>query len=94
MRSILKYICLAVIIMVAGSCSTTRALQEGEYRLTRNRIDITNDNDFNTNQLTPYLQQRVDTWNPGLYIYNWANGKGNWWDRFVKSIGVPPVAFN
>lgn len=94
MRSILKYICLAVIVMVAGSCSTTRALQEGEYRLTRNRIDITNDNDFNTNQLTPYLQQRVDTWNPGLYIYNWANGRGNWWDRFVKSIGVPPVAFN
>lgn len=94
MKSFHHYIFIFAISLMALSCSTTRVLQEGEYRLTRNSIEVTNDEDFNTNQLVPYLQQRVDAWNPGIYIYNWANGKGKKWDNFVTDLGVAPVAFD
>ena len=29
-----------------------------------------------------------------LYVYNWANGKGRGWDRFVQKIGAAPVVYN
>lgn len=80
-------------LLLAVSCSTTRVLQENEYRLTKNRIEVTNDEEFNTNQLTPYLQQKADAWNPMLYVYNWTNGRGKAWDRLVQKIGVKPLVF-
>lgn len=90
-------ICMAA-IMLAASCSTTRVLQDGEYRLARNKVNITNDPKFNPGTLDPYLKQRPNSyfilgWNPFLYVYNWSNGRGKAWDKFVQSIGVPPVVY-
>ena len=90
-------ICMAAIIL-AASCSTTRVLQDGEYRLARNKVNITNDPKFNPSTLDPYLKQRPNQyfilgWNPFLYVYNWSNGRGKAWDKFVQSIGVPPVVY-
>ena len=81
------------------SCSTTRVLQDGEFRLARNKISITNDKSFNTNQIEPYLKQKPNSyfifgWNPFLNVYNWADGKGKGWDKFVKKIGVAPVVYD
>ena len=50
-------ICMAAIIL-AASCSTTRVLQDGEYRLAKNKVNITNDPKFNPSTLDPYLKQR------------------------------------
>lgn len=90
-------ICLAAIVF-AASCSTTRVLQDGEYRLAKNKVNITNDQKFNPGTLDPYLKQKPNSyfilgWNPFLYVYNWSNGKGKAWDKFVQSIGVPPVVY-
>ena len=84
--------------MMAASCSTTRVLQDGEYRLAKNKVNITNDTKFNPSILDPYLKQRPNSyfilgWNPFLYVYNWSNGRGKAWDKFVQSIGVPPVVY-
>lgn len=76
------------------SCSTTRTLQADQYRLAGNKIEITNSKDFNPNTLTPYLKQKHRGWSPFLYIYNWVNGKGKGWDRFVQKIGVAPVIYD
>ena len=38
------------------SCSTTRVLQDGEFRLASNRITVINDKEFNTGQIEPYLK--------------------------------------
>ena len=83
------------------SCSTTRVLQDGEYRLQKNKILITNQDEkkFNANDLEPYIKQSPNSyfifgWNPFLNIYNWSNGKGNGWDRFVRKIGEPPVVYD
>ena len=80
--------------MLMLSCSTTRSLQDNEYRLAKNTILVTNDKEFNTSDLTYYLKQQHKSWSPLLYVYNWTNGKGKGWDKFVKRIGVAPVVYD
>lgn len=87
----ITYIIAAMIITL--SCSTTRVLQDGEYRLARNRIEVVNEDDFNSNSLSPYLKQKHKGWSPFLNVYNWSNGKGKGWDKFVQKIGVAPIKY-
>lgn len=99
MKSVAKIIVMAIMASVCLSCSTTRVLQDGEFRLADNRIEVENDKNFNSSQLKPYLKQQPNSyfifgWNPFLNIYNWSNGKGKGWDRFVKKIGVEPVVYD
>lgn len=89
-------VCLS--LALAASCSTTKVLQEGEYRLAKNKIEIEGDKSFNPGKLEPYVKQKANTyfifgWNPFLNIYNWSNGKGKGWDRFIQKIGVAPVVY-
>ncbi|MGM9749023.1 MAG: BamA/TamA family outer membrane protein [Candidatus Cryptobacteroides sp.] len=89
----------AIFIAAISSCSTTKVLQEGESRLASNNIVVTNDKKFNTNKIDPYISQKPNSyfifgWNPFLNVYNWTNGKGKGWDKFVQKIGVAPVVFN
>ena len=93
MRQGIKYIFIALTACLAISCSTTKALQDNEYRLAKNRIEVMNDKDFNPNTLTPYLKQKHRGWTPFLHVYNWTNGKGGLWDRLVQKIGVAPVVY-
>ena len=91
----------ASVCMILFSCSTTRVLQDGEYRLQKNKIVVTNADEkkFNANDIEPYIKQAPNSyfifgWNPFLNIYNWSTGKGNGWDRFVQKIGEPPVVYD
>lgn len=85
--------------VAAISCSTTKVLQDGQYRLAKNDIEITNDRHFNESQLNPYIKQKPNSyfifgWNPFLNVYNWSNGKGKAWDKLVQKIGVAPVVYD
>ena len=76
-------------LLAAVSCSTTRVLQDDQYRLSQNNIEVTNDKHFNTNRLQPYIKQKPNSyfifgWNPFLSVYNWSNGKGKGWDKLVQ----------
>ena len=98
MRTVRRILICVIFLLMALSCSTTRVLQDGEYRLAKNKISITNSKDFNTNNLDAYLKQRPNSyfifgWNPFLNVYNWANGKGGAWDKFVQKVGVAPVVY-
>ena len=89
------HICLsAMMLMVTISCSTTRVLQDDQYRLAKNRIEVVNDDEFNPNALNPYLKQKPKGWCPFLYVYNWTNGKGKAWDKLVTKIGVAPIVYD
>jgi len=60
-------------LIAAISCSTTKVLQDGQYRLAKNKIEVTNDKHFNTNQLQPYIKQKPNSyfifgWNPFLNV--------------------------
>ena len=92
------HICL-IAAMAFISCSTTKVLQDDQYRLAKNRIEITNDKDFNSSSLNPYLKQKpnpsiIAGWNPFLSVYNWSNGKGGLWDRIVQKVGQEPVVYD
>ena len=94
-----KWIFVSACAICMLSCSTTRVLQDGEFRLAKNKVEVTNDKSFNTGQIEPYLKQKPNSyfifgWNPFLNIYNWSNGKGTGWDRFVQKIGVAPVVYD
>ncbi len=94
MRKIIYILSAFIIAIFIASCSATRSLQADEYRLAGNRIEISNSKDFNPNLLTPYLKQKHRGWSPFLYVYNWVNGKGKGWDKFVQKIGVAPIVYD
>ncbi len=83
-----------LVLLSAISCSTTRVLGDGEYRLAKTEIQVTNDRKFNSDELAPYLKQKHNAWTPFLYVYNWSDGSGSFWDRLVKRIGVAPVVYD
>ena len=94
-----SHILSIIAMLILASCSTTRVLQDGEYRLVDNDINVINDKKFNTSTLTPYLKQKPNPsiifgWNPFLSVYNWSNGKGKGWDKFVSRIGQEPVIYD
>ena len=85
-------------MLLATGCSTTKMLSEDELRLAENKVVITNSSSYNPSSLAPYIKQKSNyyvfgKWHPGLYIYNWQNGKGKGWDRFCQKIGQAPVVF-
>lgn len=91
----MAFVCAA---LAAISCSTTRVLREGEYRLAGNRIEITNDKRFNANELNPYLRQKPNSsvifgWSPFLYVYNWG-GTDPEKGKLFRKIGEAPVVFD
>jgi hypothetical protein len=76
MRRFFRIVFYILTLSAALSCSTTRTLQDGEYRLAKNRIEVVNDKDFNTGSLNAYVKQKPTGWSPFIYVYNWMNGKG------------------
>lgn len=94
-----RLLLISAVLLAAVSCSTTRVLQDGEYRLAKNTVSITNDKKFNAGNIEPYIKQKPNSyfifgWNPFLNVYNWQNGKGKGWDKFVRKIGVAPVVYD
>ncbi len=103
----LTYLALAFsgFILLVASCSTTKVLSEGKYRLKSNVITVENAREYkeyNTSQLERYIRQKPNTyffktkkggWNPFLYVANWTTGNEGW-DKFVTKLGQAPVEFN
>lgn len=88
-----------LIALLTVSCSTTKLLREGESRLVENKVIINNPKEFSSSKLLPYIKQKpndyyIGTWNPFLYVYNWASGTDEEWDKFVQKLGVEPVVFD
>lgn len=88
-----RVIPLIALCLALASCSTTRVLKEGEYRLKENTISV-NDSSFNTSQMENYIRQDpggngILGWNPLLYVYNFSKRDGFW-----HKLGTAPVIFN
>ena len=99
MKRTLRISSAVILMMAVLSCSTTRVLQEDQYRLSDNKIKVLNDKKFNTSSLTPYIKQKPNPslffgWNPFLSVYNWSNGNGGIWDKLVQKIGQAPVVYD
>ena len=95
MRRLFRILTAFIILLSLASCSTTRVLQDDQYRLARNKVVIENDKEYNSSQLNKYLKQNKGLgWSPFLYVYNWTNGNGGAWDKFVQKIGKEPVVYS
>lgn len=94
-----KVLLIAMVITLLSSCSTVKVVPEGEYRLKKNSIIIPVNSRVKESELVPYIRQKPNSeflfgWNPFLSIYNWSNGTGNGWDRFVTRLGQAPVLYD
>ncbi|MBR2225084.1 MAG: BamA/TamA family outer membrane protein [Bacteroidales bacterium] len=79
------------------SCSTTRVLPQGKYRLAGNKVKVVG-KEVRSADLTSYLTQKPNTtilgYSPGVALYNWADTADTWWNNFIRSLGAPPVIYD
>ena len=87
-------VCSIALIFAASSCSTTKVLSEGQQSLAGTSIIVENGKSFDTSELGSYLKQSGISWRPSLCIYNWQDGKGKGWDKFVTKLGKAPEIFD
>ena len=90
---------LAVLLALAASCSTTRTLRSGEYRLNMTSITVPEESGIETSDLSGYVAQWVaepflGPIAPGLWIYNLSDGSDRGINYFWKKIGSAPVVFD
>ncbi len=87
----------ALLGIFAVSCSTTRVLPEGTYRLARNKIKVEG-RKVPSSELSSYVSQKPNTtvfgFNPGLAVYNWADTADTWLNNFIRKFGSAPVVFD
>jgi len=93
--------CAIGIVVSAGvSCSTTRCLEDGQYRLAKNKVEITNSKKLSSKKLESYIKQKANSsmvfgWNPFLVVYNWAgNDDSKLVNKVLHSIGTAPVVYD
>lgn len=96
MSRIFSYIFIvAAILFAVVSCSTTRVLADGQYRLAENTIEVEKGGKLKTNRLMPYVKQKAKSWSPMMCVYNWSGKKETGtWNRFVRKIGIAPVIYD
>ncbi|MDD3273477.1 MAG: BamA/TamA family outer membrane protein [Bacteroidales bacterium] len=98
-KTLVAIITLVLTISHLTSCSTVKVVPEGEYRLKKNSVIIPVSSKVKESELMSYIRQKPNNdivlgWNPFLNIYNWSDGTGSGWDRFVTRLGQAPVIFD
>ena len=102
MRRLGQSLLLLALAGLLPACSTTRLLEQGEYRLEKNVIEIDGpDADkFRDPDLESYLRQQPNSslvmgWNPLLNVYNWSGrNPDKWINKLVRSLGEAPVVYD
>lgn len=77
-------------LLAAVSCSTTKMVPDGQYRLVRNEIKVVGDDSFQTSRISQYITQKP-SWNPMLYVYNWSGRDSSFVSRLLRALGSAPV---
>lgn len=90
-----------VAIALFPSCSTTKLVPSGEYRLDANSIELADGGASELKQeLASYIRQTPNRKNflgmnqMGLYVYNWSNGSSKGINKLWENLGTAPVVFN
>ena len=79
--------------LVAG-CGTARSLQEGQYRLAKNKVEIINDETLTLSEITPYIKQQAKPAGPLTLIYSLGGKEDKLaWSRLMHKLGTPPVIY-
>ncbi|MCR4859751.1 MAG: BamA/TamA family outer membrane protein [Bacteroidales bacterium] len=94
-----RILLLVITLLLVISCSTTKLLPEGKYRLASNKVEFAGKEKLPGAEVNQYIRQQPNTyilfgWNPFLYVYNWSNGSGQGINKFWEKVGVAPVVFD
>ena len=94
---------LVTVVMVLGSCASTKHVPEGQYLLDKVKINILDEehvNEINKKELNNYLRQTenhkvLGGFKMQLAIYN-ISGKDstNWFNKWIRRVGAPPVIYD
>lgn len=97
---ILPFTVIAVaLFLLPTSCSTTRVLEDGEYRLVHNEVTVTGNTKYSEKDIGKYIRQKSNSgiffgWNPFLNIYNLAKKDKGIGNKIIHSIGTAPVVYD
>lgn len=99
MRNYLSLLLIYSLLLVLGSCSTTKFVPEGEYLL--DKVQVSSDNkEVKPSDLRLYVRQNPNSrwfslFKTPLYVYNLSGTKhpNRWYNKFFRKIGDPPVIF-
>ena len=98
MRKSPKIWLCTVATLLAASCSMTRNLPEDQSILVKNTVEFKGDKPEELQDLKKYIKQTPKSgifgWQPGVALYNSANGKGKTWDKIAKGLGREPLIFD
>ncbi len=84
---------------VLSSCSTTRVLEEGQFRLAKNEVKINGDKRLSAGNISNYIQQKANSyiifgWSPSLNLYNLSGrDTSKFINRLIRKMGDPPVVY-
>ena len=88
-----KTILVLLTALLTVSCSTTRILREGQYRLAGSKIQVEG-KQVPTSELSSYISQKPNSslfgLSPGVAIYNWADTTDTWMNGFIRKFGSAP----
>ena len=85
-----RILLLAISLLAVISCSTTKLIPEGSYRLVSNKVAFEGEK-LPTNEVSQYIRQQAKKgvifgWSPGLSIYNWSDGSGKGINKFWETL--------
>ena len=90
--------CLYILplLLIFASCSNTRVLSEGQYRLAKNKVQFEGDSgDLSSSDVSSYIKQQTSNAFLLGWIYNWSDPKkDDWLNNSLRKIGSAPVVFN
>ena len=82
---------------LAVSCSTTRVIPTGKYRLAGSKIKVEGKG-IRPADLSSYISQKPNDalfgWSPGVIVYNWADTADTWMNNLIRTLGREPVVFD
>jgi len=92
-----KLIFILGTLLAAWTCSTTRSLQDGEYLLRSNKLEV-NEKHFDASDLSSYMAQKPNSYmlglSPFLSVYNWGGHSQSGLARFCRKLGQAPVVYD
>ncbi|MBR5661195.1 MAG: BamA/TamA family outer membrane protein [Bacteroidales bacterium] len=94
-----KAILTVLLVALLSSCSSTRSLPDGRYRLAGNEVEVLGDKKLSPKEFEKYVQQKSNSylifgWNPFLNLYNLSGqDTTRLGSRLVRKIGVAPVVY-
>ena len=95
-KNLIYVLSAAATVFAVASCSTSRQIPEGQYRLVKNEIVVEGGNSFETAKIQPYIKQKPSSWisrlldfgaKPLIFSQDLANASAENMERQMEYLG-------